>query len=116
MGKDWKDMLSSLRESFQTPDDEVSVPEITENIEQGIGKQKETLRIVTDKKGRNGKVATIIEGFTLDQKEIESIAHELKKRLGVGGSTRNGEILVQGDHKQKVKEFLEEKNFKIKLI
>ena len=67
-----------------------------------------------DRKGRNGKIATIIEGFIVSQQEVENIARELKQKLGVGGSVRQGEILIQGDHKNVVQKFLESKNFKIK--
>lgn len=76
--------------------------------------QKSAVNVVVDKKGRNGKVATIIEGFTISTKEIENLARELKQKLGVGGSIREGEILIQGDHKTAVKKFLTEKNIKAK--
>lgn len=108
---DWKDALSAIRGDLDTPQEE---EEVKEPIESSETLQKTPLHIVTDKKGRNGKIATIVEGFEIPQQKIEEIARDLKKKLGVGGSVRNGEILIQGDHKIAVKKFLQDLNFKIK--
>lgn len=72
--------------------------------------------IVTERKGRAGKTATIVSGFTIDDDEIESLASEMKRRLGCGGSVRGGEILVQGDRRQAVLDFLLSKGFKARII
>lgn len=113
MPADWKDMLSSLRGQVKEPENEEVTP--VEEIQETSSQQKTPIMIITDKKGRNGKIATIIEGFTIPQDEVEKIARELKGKLGVGGSTRPGEILVQGDHIEKIAAFLKQKNFKIRL-
>ena len=112
MDIDWKDKLNQLRGSFNEPD-EIEQNEIEEPEEKPKG-QKTALTVVTDKKGRNGKIATIIEGFTIDQSEVEQLARELKNRMGTGGSVREGEILIQGDCKTKVIEFLKSRNFKVR--
>ena len=117
MEADWKEKLNSLRNSL-TPgneEEEVSSVELSAANEKKTG-QKDPLIIVLDKKGRNGKVATIIEGFTIPQEEVEDIARQLKNKLGTGGSVRDGEILIQGDRRQKIIEFLKNKNFKTKSI
>lgn len=75
--------------------------------------QKGKLNVVIDRKGRKGKVATIIEGFTISDAEVEALASELKRRIGTGGSSRGGEILLQGDWKEKVTEILKSKNYKV---
>ncbi|HEY9491044.1 MAG TPA: translation initiation factor, partial [Nitrososphaeraceae archaeon] len=54
---------------------------------------------------KRGKRVTNIKGFT-DQEKMESIAHELKKTIGTGGTAKNGMIVLQGDHRSKVTEFL----------
>ena len=110
MSQDWKDALSSLRNSLDEPAEEF----IKENKEEENGEktQKTPIRIVVDKKGRNGKVATILEGFTIDQKEVEALAKQIKQKFGVGGSVREGEILIQGDYRDKVKKLLQDLNFK----
>lgn len=110
MNADWKDMLSSLKGSLPEGEEEKPVKNNEENIKT---KQSGKLTVVTDRKGRNGKTATIIEGFTLPQEEVEEIARKLKSKLGLGGSTREGEILIQGEHKDKIKDLLKEWNFKV---
>ena len=112
MATDWKDILSSLRDENEPAHTEpANVNEPEDSLQSS---QTQPLMVVTDKKGRNGKTATIIEGFTIPQTEVDKISKDLKKLLGVGGSTREGEILVQGDHKEKVMTFLKKMNFKVK--
>lgn len=107
---DWKDALAALRGDTEEIADET--PQNPEEKPEESSFQKSPLTVVLDRKGRNGKTATIIEGFTLPQDRVEEIARKLKQKLGVGGSVREGEILIQGDHLQKVKEFLKSLNFK----
>lgn len=110
---DWKDALSAARNNFEPANDENIIQNDSEPIEKSPA-QKGPVTVVTDKKGRNGKTATIIEGLTIPQNEVEDLARKLKQKLGVGGSVREGEILVQGDHKESVKKFLTVLNFKVK--
>ena len=55
------------------------------------------LNVQIERKGRAGKVATIVSGFTVDDDAVADIASSLKRTLGTGGSARGGEILIQGD-------------------
>lgn len=112
MNEDWKSALSSLRDSLDEPIGEEDTNDKPSKDEKP--QQKTPLTVVTDKKGRNGKTATIIEGFTIQQTDVEDIARKLKQKLGVGGSVREGEILIQGDHKETIKKFLSSLNFKTK--
>lgn len=59
---------------------------------------------------KRGKRVTNIKGFS-DQGQMESIAHDLKKTIGTGGTAKNGMIVLQGDHRSKVTEFLLSKGF-----
>lgn len=113
MNIDWKDSLSALRANLGDPEEYTVKEENQEDTATHIS-QTTPLTVVTDKKGRNGKIATIIEGFTVDQELVEDIARKLKKLLGVGGSVRKGEILIQGDYKEKVKKFLSGLNYKVR--
>lgn len=113
MSEDWKDKLAFLKENLDSNTGDES-QELIEKEKKSPSTQTLPLNVVTDRKGRNGKIATIIEGFTISQPIVDEIAKKLKKKLGVGGSTRQGEILIQGDHKEVVKIFLKDNNFKVK--
>ncbi len=59
---------------------------------------------------KRGKRVTTIKGFN-NQEQIENTAHELKKTIGTGGTSKNGIIVLQGDHRSKVMEFLLSKGY-----
>lgn len=71
------------------------------------------LQVVMERKGRGGKTATIVAGFTCSDEEIDALARELKTRLGTGGSSRGGEILIQGDRRREVADFLRSRGYRI---
>lgn len=75
--------------------------------------KKGKLAIFVEKKGRGGKTATIITGFTCEQQELLDLASRLKNALGCGGSARDGEILVQGERREDVARFLRGQGYKI---
>ena len=60
-------------------------------------------------------MVTIIEGIDAPEEELEKIAKKLKTTCGTGGSVKDGEVILQGDFKQKVKEVLDKDGFKTKL-
>jgi len=76
--------------------------------------EKQTLHISLDKKQRKGKKATLITGFQGSEDALKELAKTLKTQCGTGGSAKDGEILVQGDFRTKVKEVLEKKGYKTK--
>lgn len=78
------------------------------------GKQK--IDIILDKKGRNGKQATIIANLNLDDEALKELASELKRACSVGGSARGSEILIQGDKRDKVLSYLINKGYKARII
>lgn len=110
MPSDWKDILGQLKSDSSLPAGNDVGNEIV--AEEAV--KKDTLRVVIDRKGRKGKTATIIEGFTIADDEVEAIGAMLKKKLGVGGSARGGEILIQGDFSVKVKDLLLKEGYKVK--
>lgn len=77
-------------------------------------KQKEPLRIEMDK--RKGKPSTIISGFLGTDDELKELAKMLKVKCSAGGSSRDGEVLIQGDFRKKTAELLVELGYKIKRI
>jgi len=107
---DWRDQLSGLKAELPEGE-ESSVAPKTENAKK---QQKEPLRIELDK--RNGKPATLISGFLGSDAELKELAKTLKIKCGVGGSSRDGEILIQGDLRIKVADLLLGFGFKVKKI
>lgn len=109
---DWRDSLAALRGTIGDPEPE---PEPEMPAEAAAAPAQGRLDIVLEKKGRAGKCATIICGFTLPDDEVDSIAAALKRSLGCGGSSRGGEILIQGDRRQDVLRLLAERGFKARI-
>lgn len=64
------------------------------------------LRIVLETRHRAGKVMTVIKGFTGKSDDLEALAKQLKNHCGTGGSVKDGEMLIQGDHTEKVLQWL----------
>lgn len=73
---------------------------------QFLAANEQPLRIVLDKKHRGGKVVSIIQGFSMTDNEIESVAKKLKSFCGAGGSAKDNEIIIQGDHREKILQWL----------
>lgn len=73
------------------------------------------VRLSLERKGRGGKVVTIISGLPTPPQQIKLITKEIKQKCGTGGSSKDGIIEIQGDVRQVVFDFLKEKGFKIKI-
>jgi translation initiation factor 1 len=65
---------------------------------------------------RKGKPITLIEGYTGAQKDFKLLAKEIKQLLGVGGSFKNEQIIIQGDYRDRIMQFLKQKGFKVKRV
>ena len=81
--------------------------------------QQHDLRVMRDKKGRKGKVVTVISGFALTETDLKDLAKLLKGLCGAGGTAKNeveGQVVeIQGDHREKVAEKLKSLGYKVKL-
>ena len=87
----------------------------SENIDKTNNKQKAELVCKYEK--RKGKPITIIEGFlNVNEKEQKNIAKKLKMMLSVGGSVKNGQIIIQGDNREKIMNELIERGFSVKRV
>lgn len=109
---DWKDVLGQINLPDDGKDSAVDAcvdAETTPAAAPAQSKPKgEKLCVALEKKGRGGKTATIIYGFKRSDEEVADIASKLKRKLGIGGSARGGEILLQGDVREKLKPILKE--------
>lgn len=109
MNIDWKDRLASL--AADMPQGEVLSDQSAPSTPTATSVPKKA-NIFYERKGRGGKEVTIIADTTLGDDELLALASDLKKRLGTGGSCRGGEILIQGDRRKAVSDFLRSSGFK----
>lgn len=97
------------------PDHEVSnEPEATEEKDHELFVQKEPMICKYEK--RKGKPTTIISGYEGEDEDFKILAKEIKSKFAVGGSFKEGEIIIQGDYRDKIMKFLQEKGFKTKRV
>ena len=108
---DWKKRLGTVYSTnpnfnYETEND---------NEQDTLENAKQLLIVFTDNKQRKGKIVTLVTGYVGKLEDLEMLAKMLKTKCGVGGSVKDGEIIIQGDFKQKIKELLEKEGYKVKL-
>ncbi|AZA76319.1 translation initiation factor [Chryseobacterium sp. G0186] len=104
---DLRDQLKNLfpehaEQDFEMPEEEF--------------KQKDALVCKFEKKGRNGKPVTIIEGWEGSEDELKKISKKIKTTLGIGGSEKDGTIIIQGDNRDKIMVILKDMGYKTKRV
>ena len=75
---------------------------------------EQKLYVSLDKKNRKGKSVTLIEGFMGSETDLKKLGKELKGICGSGGSAKDGEILVQGDFRDRISSYLQDKSYVVK--
>jgi translation initiation factor 1 len=104
---DWKERLNVVYST--NPDYSYEREDSEEQVSLEASRQK--LRVQLDRKNRGGKVVTLVTGFVGTENDLKELGKLLKSKCGVGGSAKDGEIIVQGDFKQKVLELLKKEGY-----
>lgn len=113
MDIDWKDKLGA---AFGIDPAAIAAAERSESAIANERAATCRLDVMLDKRNRNGKKVTLIVGFDGSDEAVKALAKELKTECGVGGSARGGEILIQGDMRQRVCDLLRERGYKARII
>lgn len=108
MQQDWKDRLGVVfstnpdfcYETPQEPDTETPPP------------SRQKLSVAIDRRNRGGKQVTLVRGFVGREEDLAELGRYLKGRCGVGGAVKDGEILIQGDFRERVLALLSEKGYR----
>lgn len=107
---DWKrreGIVFSTQDDFEFQlDDDLEI--------QTLPPSQQNLKVMLDKKSRGGKQVTLVEGFVGSDEDLKDLGKILKSKCGVGGSAKDGEILIQGDHRDKIVQLLIEEGYKAK--
>ncbi|NLY24527.1 MAG: translation initiation factor [Bacteroidales bacterium] len=104
---DWKKRLDIV---YSTNPDYHFQEEGDENSKT-VPREKQLLRISLDKRNRRGKAVTLITGFSGTDDDLQELGKMLKMKCGVGGSAKECEIIVQGDHREKVLGILQKEGY-----
>jgi len=110
---DWKDRLNVVYST--NPDFRYETEQENETIT--LPHDKQVLRIRLDKRNRGGKQVSLISGFVGADEDLEQLAKLLKTKCGAGGNAKDGEIIIQGDFRNKILEILQKAGYiKTKMI
>ncbi len=85
-----------------------------DSVQETLPPAQQVLRIQLETKHRAGKTVTVVLGFIGLEDDLSQLGKDLKNHCGTGGSAKDGEIILQGDHREKVKQYLQKKGYKTK--
>ena len=112
--KSKKKTLSDLGGIMYSTDPSFVYEQDNTDSQQAIPNHQQDLRVMLDRKNRGGKAVTLITGFVGSVDELDKLAKLLKTKCGVGGASKDGEIIIQGDFRDKVLVLLQKEGYKVK--
>lgn len=107
---DWKERLGVV---YSTNSDFQYEKEADEE-QDALAPNQQHLKVWLDRKQRKGKVVTLVAGFVGAEEDLKELGKLLKTKCGVGGTVKEGEIIIQGDFAAKIVGILEQENYKVK--
>lgn len=108
-----KSGLQSLEGLVYSTDPDFKLDDTNDSGQETVAPAKQPLKILLDKKQRAGKKVTLIDGFIGSDADREELGKKLKAFCGTGGSAKDGEILVQGDNRDKVLQWLQKNGYSL---
>lgn len=116
---DWKDALAA--KFGMAPGEEATEPATASeageaSADEALPPRGQRIDIVLDRKGRHGKTATIIVPASGTEEQIAALGKQLRQQCGTGGSARGGEILLQGDFRDRAATLLQQSGYKTRKI
>ena len=109
-GNDWKERLGVV---YSTNPD-FNYETVAEEEAETLPPERQKLLVGIDRRNRGGKQVTLVSGFTGREEDLAALAKTLKTRCGVGGAAKDGEILSQGDFRDRVLQLLLAMGYKAK--
>ena len=107
---DWKERLGMVYST--NPNFEYTTSQEEEPTT--LPPQQQNLRVWLDRKHRGGKTVTLVKGFVGTEADLAELGRMLKSKCGVGGSAKDGEIIIQGDHRDRVVDLLTKAGYRCK--
>ena len=108
-----KKKIESLGGLVYSTDPNFKLPEENTEEQETIEPSQQKLKIRLDTKHRAGKAVTLVEGFIGSINDLEELGKKLKSLCGTGGSVKDGEIIIQGDNREKILQWLQKNGYKL---
>ena len=109
-GNVWKERLGVVYST--NPDFKYETP--VEEVAETLPPERQKLLVGIDRRNRGGKQVTLVSGFVGREEDLSALAKTLKTRCGVGGAAKEGEILIQGDFRDRIVQILTSLGYKAK--
>lgn len=97
-------VVYSTNPDYEYPEEEIAEDET-------LPKNQQKLRLSMERAGRNGKTVSIVHGFVGSETDLQALGKLLKQKCGVGGTVKDGDIIIQGDHRSRLIEFLKNEGY-----